>query len=108
MKVFNLKKHIKKGLAISNISVRFDWVAFLLALTFVFIIMIFFSWGIYSSVLKDSRVSSEEESVVVTQKINTEQLDRVMDNFNKRKEKFDSLTGGMVFSRSGTSTEEQF
>lgn len=89
MKKINLK--IRKGLSLSGDSVQLDWILMFMFLAIVFVVMVLFSWVIYFSIEKDSILTDSEETTENSLRVNTEQLDRVVDNLNSRKEKFNNL-----------------
>ncbi len=96
MKILNSKKNkdflLKRTTDLSiSYSVRMDWVILISSLCLFFVATILIATNIYYSVVKESKVSNEEEIVETTQKINTEQLERVVSEFNNRKEKFESF-----------------
>ncbi len=96
MKILNSKKNkdflLKRTTDLSiSYSVRMDWVILISSLCLFFVLTILIATNIYYSVVKESKVSNEEETVETTQKINTEQLERVVSEFNNRKEKFESF-----------------
>ncbi|MFA7193606.1 MAG: hypothetical protein WC087_01685 [Candidatus Paceibacterota bacterium] len=103
MKKLNLK--IKKGLSLSGDSVQLDWILIFSFLTFVFVVMALFSSMIYFSIEKDSFLDGSEEVVGNSLKVNTEQLDRVVENLNSRKEKFNTLTDGMILTEASDLVE---
>jgi hypothetical protein len=99
-----LKIKMKKGLSLSGISIKFDWVFLFLFILFSLILATVISLSIYISIEKKSILSSEEEVLANPLRVNTEQLERVVENLNSRKARFDELTGGIILS---TSTPEQ-
>ncbi len=74
-----------------GVSVRVDWMVLFGIISFIFVVMIFVSWSIYLSIEKNSVFSEEDEKGINPLHVNTEQLDRVVNNLNSRKEKFNSL-----------------
>lgn len=103
MKKLNLK--IRKGLSLSGDSVQLDWILMFVVLTFVFVMMALFSWMIYFSIEKDSFLAESESPVGNSLRVNTEQLDRVVENLNSRKEKFNTLTDGMILTEASDLVE---
>lgn len=93
MKNFKIKS--KKGLSVSGVSVMTDWVIIFLFVVLFFILAVIVSFNIYLSIKNNSIISNEETNVTNPLHVNTEQLDRVVENLNDRKEKFDALTGGI-------------
>lgn len=96
MKILNSKKNkdflLKRTTDLSiSYSVRMDWVILIASLCLFFVLTILIATNIYYSVVRESKVSNEEETVETAQKINTEQLERVVSEFNNRKEKFESF-----------------
>lgn len=91
----NLKIKSKKGLSLIGTSVKTDWIIIFSLVATCFVVGAAASFGIYLSIEKNSVISNEETNVANPLRVNTEQLDRVVENLNDRKEKFDALTGGM-------------
>lgn len=103
MKKLNLK--IRKGLSLSGDSVQLDWILMFVFLTIVFVAMALFSWMIYFLIEKDSFLAESEAPVGNSLRVNTEQLDRVVENLNSRKEKFNNLTDGMILTEASDLVE---
>lgn len=87
-KKFNLNKNT---LSVSRISVKLDWILVFVFWILVFVSIVLFSISIYNSVVKNSRVSSDNPEVKTNIRLNTEQLERVVSEYEKRQQKFDAI-----------------
>jgi len=117
MNILNSKNNInenkiksKKTISLIAKTISSDW-KILISLLFVCLVaVLFISWNLYRSVSSQSFLSGEEVTQTNSLRVNTEQLDRVVSDLNYKKEKFDELTGGKIFTETteeiSTSTPE--
>ncbi len=82
----------KKTIFLFGDSVERDWIILISFLFFILIAGLIFSWFIFNSISSESVLTEEEFRQRSSLKIDTEQLDRVVSNLNKKKEIFESLT----------------
>jgi hypothetical protein len=98
MNIFKSKKNIneekikiKKTISLLGKTISSDWKILVSAL-FVFLILgLLFSWNLYKTISNQSFLNEDGEAPKNSLKVNTEQLDRVLESLNSRKEKFDKL-----------------
>lgn len=83
----------KKTISLLSKTISGDWKILIGLILLSLVLGSFFSWNTYRSIANQSFLKDKGEIKKSGLKINTEQLDRVVNNFNERKEKFNNLTG---------------
>lgn len=92
-KIDESKIRIKKTISLFAKTISGDWKILIGALAFIFLVGLGFTWNLYRTVSSQSFLNDSQVVEKAGLKINTAQLDRVMENLNSKKEKFNSLTG---------------
>jgi len=87
------KIKVKKTISLLSRTISGDWKILIGVILAILILGILFSWNTYNSISNQSFLNEGGEVKKSGLKINTEQLDRVVENLNKRKERFDNLKG---------------
>lgn len=81
----------KKDLSLMSSTIRGDWLILISLLFVLLLASLIFSGLTYFSVKNQSFISESEAVQKSSLKVNTEQLDRVINNLNTKKEKFDNF-----------------
>lgn len=93
-KKINIKELFAKhrnDLAVTKISIKLDWIIIFFLWIIVFVFLILFSIYIYKSTFSDASLSSLDKGIKSSENLNTEKLNRVISEFDKRQNKFNSL-----------------
>jgi p-aminobenzoyl-glutamate transporter AbgT len=100
MKLFESKNNInenklkfKKTVSVLGGSVKKDWLFMIFVLVMCLVVTLIFSWNTFRNIQNESFLSDKDVEVKGSLKVNTEQLERVVENLNSKKEQFDALTG---------------
>lgn len=83
----------KKTISLISKTVSGDWKILITTLIVFLVLGMVFSWNYYRSVSDQSFLNDGDVVQKGGLKIDTKQLDRVVENLNQKKEKFNSLTG---------------
>lgn len=81
----------QNNLSITKISIKLDWLIIFSLWVIVFLALILFSVYFYKAVFDNSRVASNNTEIKSSVNLDTEKLDRVVSDFNRKQEKFNSL-----------------
>ncbi len=110
MNIFNLKNNIneqkiksKKTISLIGKTIASDWKMMMSLLFVCLIVVLAFSWTMYKSAVSQSFLSEEDTLQAGSLRVNTQQLDRVISDLNSKKEKFNKLTGGVIFDETSES-----
>lgn len=88
----------KNSLSLSGRSSIFDWIILLLV-SFVFLIILFlWSLGLFMEVNSGNYFSIQSQILEKEEIINEEKMENIVEEFNQKKEIFNSLTNGMILS----------
>ena len=106
MKLFKKKNNIDKtlkheklqSLSWSNSSSRTDWTITIGAVFILLVILLAWSWKMFHSINTGTYFDISIDSRNTGSVIDTERLDRVLENFKDRSRRFIQLTGGMVLT----------
>ena len=93
MKKFAFKNKTKKTISLIGNTVEKDWLILVGILLISLIFSLVFSWVIYSSVTEDSVLTEEEYQKKSALKVNSKQLDQVLESYKIKQEKFNNLVG---------------
>ena len=102
------KPHTKKGttrfwadkeekISLSGFSVGTDWMLLVGLFTLLFAGLLFWSWSTYRNVVEESYLKDSVQAESRT-RVNEEQLNRVLSNFEERRSRFEDLSGGFTFT----------
>jgi LPS O-antigen subunit length determinant protein (WzzB/FepE family) len=80
---------IKKTISLIGKSVQSDWIILISSLFIILIIGLVFSFFTYKNIKSESFLEGSEIVQTNSLNINTEQLDRVINRLNQKKETFD-------------------
>lgn len=98
----------RKTISLIGKTIDFDWMSLVSFVFLVLILGLIFSWNLYKTIEDKSFINEEDVLQKSSLKINTQQLERVTDDLQKKKDTFESLTGGMILSdsiKTATTTE---
>jgi len=87
----------KEKLPVTGVSIPADWAVLLGLFAVVFAGLLFWSWMLFRTVSTESYLKNIAQNNVRTN-VNEEQLDRVTLRFEARRERFETLSDGFVFS----------
>lgn len=86
------------SLSISGISSRADWIATVLLVLTILILLLFFSWRLFVGVDTGTYLDKSVDTTKSKNIVDVERLNRVVDMFELRAQRFNQLTNGMVLS----------
>lgn len=103
MSMFNSKRNInekkvksKKTISLIGKTITADWKILIILFILLLLIALIFSWNLYTSAVSQSFLSEDATTQAGSLRVNTQQLDRVVNELNSKKEKFNELTGGKI------------
>ncbi len=97
----------KEKLPVTGISITADWTFLLVFFAVVFAGLLLWSWSLFRTVSETSYLKDTTQISARTN-VNEAQLDRVTKRFESRRERFEALSGGFVFTgvQTGSGGEE--
>lgn len=106
MELFKKKNNINKpskherevSLSIGGTSPRADWVITVIGIAVILIVLLTWSWKLFSSINNGTFFEVSSGTKTSKNVVDEEKLERIVERFEVRAERFDKLTGGMVLS----------
>ena len=92
-KIDESKIKTKKTISLISKTVSGDWKILIFILVVIFVMGLLFSWNNYRVIANQSFLKENDSVKKSGLRIDTKQLDRVVESFNQRKEKFNNLRG---------------